>query len=135
MTTLTAATKIRIHRVGGVSMDLSVVGGGVDGWQETDTRRTRPLPSIPGSIQVQLLDLTDTSIALGVDDNATTSPEMFMRSGETFGVELRVKGDGAGLPNKAWSGPATINGENNAGAARRWTIAIPASKTVTETVQ
>jgi len=107
--------------------DLSDQPAGIAGYQATDTTRTRPVPSIPGQLAVQLLDVHDGNVTFTVDDNPRTNPLFFLRSGENFQVRVRREGDGSGKPEDVYEGIASINLNNAEGSTRSYQVTLTVS--------
>lgn len=132
---LTANSEVAIRRgVAGSFTDFADGTRGLGAWQFFSTRRSRPVPSLPGVLAVQLLSIRDGSISFTVDDNPLSHPLMFLRSGEVFQVRIRRRGAGAGLPERLVTGIATINVLNAEGGARSFQFALQATA-LTEGVQ
>lgn len=99
-------------------VDISDQSAGVSGWNDTISQRTRPIPTIQGSLAVQLLIVRDGNVNFTIDDNSITHPLLFLRSGEEFNIRIRPAGDGAGKEQTVHTGLMTISLNNAPGGAR-----------------
>ena len=91
---LTSASKVALAIGSDSFVDISAEASGLGSWQLVDTRRTRPIPSVPGVLVVQRLPNGTASATFTIDDNSVTHPLLFMRAGEA--AKLRVQPFGAG---------------------------------------
>jgi len=125
---LTANATFAVRRgTGGDYTDLSDQPAGIASYQTTDTARTRPVPSIPGQLAIQLLDIRDGNVTFTVDDNPRTNPLFFLYSGQTFQIRVRREGDGSGKPEDVYTGIASINLNNAEGGARSYQVTLTVS--------
>ena len=122
---LTSLATLAVRRANDPNwVDLTDISAGIGGWNESDTARSRPIPSIPPTLIVQLLSVRDGNCNFTCDDNARTHPLFFLRSGEVFEVRIRPRGDGPGMPQAIYRGPATIAFNQAEGAARTFQVSI-----------
>lgn len=132
---LTAASTVAVRRgTTGAFTDLAVEASGLGAWNTSDTKRSRPIPSLPATLVIQLLDISDGSVGFTLDDNSITSPLFFLRSGATFAVRIRPEGDGAGKRSIEYVGPATISVLNTEGGGRQYRFQLDATS-ITRSVQ
>lgn len=132
---LTANSTLDVRRgVAGDWTELGDIPAGVGAWAFNDTRRSRPVPSIPGIVAIQRLRVKDGSVTITVDDNERTGPLFFLRSGEEFQFRIRRGGAGAGKAQVVITGKASINATNAEGGARGFQVTLTATA-VTRSVQ
>ena len=131
----------RLSTVATIAMRVKNTSGWVDihphipGYRYSDMSRSRPKPELSGVTRHDMLDVSDTSLAVTVDDDDTTAAIFWVRSGEEFDVRIRVAGDGTGKPEVTFSGPAQIDVLAPQGGIIQYQVRVTASRTVTSTTQ
>lgn len=105
---------------------------GLGNWGIARSRRNRRVPGLGLGQRSQVLATTDGSASFPVDDNETTAPLFWARSGEVFDVRLWPRGMDTGRPYVRMVGPTTITLTAAEGSVRRYTITVVASDEITE---
>ncbi|WP_420431382.1 hypothetical protein [Candidatus Poriferisocius sp.] len=125
---LTSASKVALALGSAAYVDLSAEADGLGAWQIVDTRRTRPIPSLPGVLVIQRLPTGTASATFTVDDNATTHPLLFMQVGKTAKLRVQPFGTKAGLAQTILTGILrTITMSNPPDNARVFSVTLEAS--------
>lgn len=130
MTDLTRNSTVTVSRAGVPSITLRV-----DAWSDN---LTRPLRRKPGSGPVETQEiggLWSNAVSFTIDDDADTAPLFFAASGLTFDVVIRVQGEGAGKPERRFSGIGQINAVSPAGTIRNFAVTITSSGAISDSVQ
>ena len=131
---LTANSRVAVRRgIAGDYTDLTTLQG-LNSWTTADTKRIRSVPSLTALAVAQLLDVTDSTAGFTIDDNATTAPLLYLRSGQVFQLRIQPEGLGVGLDELIYTGPARINHLNTEAGARNYRFDLTATQ-VDYTVQ
>ena len=125
---LTSASTVALALGSGSFTDLSAEASGLGSWQIIDTRRTRPIPSIPGALVIQRLPTGTASATFTIDDNSVTHPLLFMRAGSTAKLRIRPFGDGSTKAQTVLTGILrSIGLSNPPGDVRQFSVTLEAS--------
>jgi len=116
----------------------TVLTGGVDGLQSFtssfEEQQTRAVPAA-GIVAFQTTGHTTGRFGFSVDANDTSSPALFMRTGQRISAVFREQGDGSDKPQIAFSGILTTNLSGLRGTVQRYEGTINIDGPITRSIQ